>query len=202
MYNKIIYKEIEIDEKLTLILDKIINVLKYEPVNLNFDDYDESITQQHCKKRVSEESLNNILLGYDRNVATADENIIKISSEIIKNLNLSIIFEELIKKECNIKDECSFHMTGKFYYPSNGYMGWHTNNAFPGIRLYCSYAQESEKSFFRFRHPETHEIITSWDKNKWVGRIFYVNPNQPLWHCVYSETDRLSIGCNMRIKYK
>jgi hypothetical protein len=75
-------------------------------------------------------------------------------------------------------------------------MGWHTNSNNKGYRIYCTFAKESEKSFFRFRDPETEEIVTSWDKKGWNFRMFKIG-EKPIWHSVFSETDRISIGYSL-----
>ena len=87
--------------------------------------------------------------------------------------------------------------SGTYWYPENGYMGWHTNENHSGqSRLYCNYAAEDRKSFFRFQSPDSDEIVTSWDRKGWVFRYFEFGdtPETRLWHCVYSSTDRLSFG--------
>ena len=87
--------------------------------------------------------------------------------------------------------------SGQYWYPRGGYMGWHTNNRYPGWRLYVSHAEEPEKSFFRYRRPEDGEIVTSLDR-AWNVRLFKVSPARPLWHAVYSETNRFSFGYVVR----
>lgn len=83
--------------------------------------------------------------------------------------------------------------SGFFWYPKGGYMSWHTNNRVPGWRIYITHATEAGKSFFRYKHPETDEIFTSMDE-QWHVRLFKIDPARPLWHAVYSETDRFSLG--------
>lgn len=86
---------------------------------------------------------------------------------------------------------------GQYWYPPGSYMGWHTNSRFPGWRLYVTYCAEPEKSFFRYRDPDSGEIVTSTDR-QWHVRMFRVSADKLLWHCVYSDTDRLSIGYVVR----
>lgn len=89
-------------------------------------------------------------------------------------------------------------MTGSgYWYPKGGFIGWHTNETNIGWRLYISYCEEPGNSYFRYRHPETHEIITSYDE-EWMFRIFKITKSNPLWHCVYSNTNRYSIGFMMQ----
>jgi hypothetical protein len=72
-------------------------------------------------------------------------------------------------------------------------MAWHTNSGAPGWRLYVTYAEEPGKSFFRYRYPDTHEIITSVD-DEWNVRLFTIRADKPFWHAIYSETNRFSLG--------
>ena len=83
--------------------------------------------------------------------------------------------------------------SGHFWYPPGSYMGWHTNSGVPGWRVYINYAEEEGKSFFRYRDPVTSEITTLMDK-EWNIRIFRITSENPLWHAVYSGTNRFSLG--------
>lgn len=87
--------------------------------------------------------------------------------------------------------------SGQFWYPPGSFMGWHTNQRAPGWRLYLTVASSPGKSFFRYRDPESGTIKTSWDRGFDV-RLFRVGDEQPLWHSVYSETDRFSFGFLIR----
>ena len=87
--------------------------------------------------------------------------------------------------------------SGQFWYPPGSFMGWHTNHQAPGWRLYLTLASSPGKSFFRYLDPESGTIKTSWDCGFDV-RLFRVGDEQPLWHCVYSETDRFSFGFLIR----
>ncbi len=90
--------------------------------------------------------------------------------------------------------ECSGH----FWYPPGGYMGWHTNLRKPGWRMYVNYAEEEHRSFFRYRDPDTGEVITCPDEI-WNFRLFKITPEKPFWHCVFSETNRFSLGYRIDI---
>ena len=89
--------------------------------------------------------------------------------------------------------------SGHFWYPSGSHMAWHTNNKAPGWRVYLTHATEPGRSFFRYRDPLTGEIVTTMD-SRWDLRLFRVDPAQPLWHAVYSETDRFSFGYTVIVK--
>ena len=87
------------------------------------------------------------------------------------------------------------HMSGSFIYPPTGYMGWHTNYKCPGKRLYVTYASEDKKSFFRYRDPETEEIISDYDDKGITIRQFDITEKPPyFWHCVGSGCTRVSFG--------
>jgi hypothetical protein len=83
--------------------------------------------------------------------------------------------------------------SGHFWYPAGSYMAWHTNSGVPGWRVYINYADEPGKSFFRYRDPQTGKIVTLWDR-KWNIRLFRITRDKPLWHAVYSNTNRFSLG--------
>ncbi len=89
--------------------------------------------------------------------------------------------------------------SGHFLYPPGGFMSWHTNSQAPGWRFYINYCEEPGKSFFRYRNPETGEMVTSYDK-EWNFRLFKIDPVKPFWHAVYSETNRYSFGFRMTLK--
>lgn len=172
--------EVPLDGQIVAELDKIIERLAYDSSVCDHQDYDVSVTPEHANKRVTPSALEEILKGRDRNVATADENLLRLPPEFVKDGPLPQMFESFIKDFCEIGDQPSiFHVTGKFWYPSNGYMGWHTNNTYPGFRLYCTHAQDSSKSFFRYRNPLTNEIVTSWDRQGWMCRIFKIDRELP-----------------------
>jgi len=83
--------------------------------------------------------------------------------------------------------------SGQFWYPPGGYMSWHTNSEAPGWRLYITRADEPGRSFFRYREPDTGRVVTSYDGDL-DFRLFRIDPGIPLWHAVYSETNRFSFG--------
>jgi len=92
----------------------------------------------------------------------------------------------------------SVESRGLYLYPPNGYCGWHTNSKCIGERLYLSWCKEGNKSFFRYVDPETNELHTIWEKEGWNINRFKVSnePDKLLWHCVYSDTVRISMGFN------
>lgn len=94
--------------------------------------------------------------------------------------------------------DCKVQHTGAFWYPPGGYMGWHTNENNMGHRLYAVYVPESNMSYFKYRDPKDGSIITDWDQKGWNIRVFKIlRGKDRLWHCVYSGTDRISLGFNL-----
>jgi hypothetical protein len=87
--------------------------------------------------------------------------------------------------------------SGHWWYPAGTYLGWHTNERFPGWRLYLSHAVSPGRSFFRYRDPDTGVVATSPDE-QWDLRLFHVTAERPLWHAVYAGADRYSIGWIVR----
>jgi hypothetical protein len=74
-------------------------------------------------------------------------------------------------------------------------MGWHTNSDVPGTRLYVTYVEQQDMSFFRYKDIDTGEIVTDFDNQGITIREFCISDNPPyLWHCVGSECNRYSFG--------
>lgn len=166
-----IFKELELTTDLAVELDKIIEKLDYNKNICDRVDYDSDLLPRHGLIRTSESTLQQILDQFkgtptSGNVATADENMLRLPLDLVKESKLPNMFESFLKEVCQIgESHAIFHMTGRFWYPNNGFMGWHNNSIYPGFRFYCTHAQEANKSFFRYRNPYTKEIITSWDRS-------------------------------------
>jgi hypothetical protein len=91
--------------------------------------------------------------------------------------------------------------SGHFWYPPGGYMSWHTNTRTPGWRLYINYCEEPGKSFFRYRDPDRLVVVDSIDK-QWNFRMFRIAQDKPLWHAIYSDTNRFSLGYRITLSGK
>jgi len=176
-------------DQLTLFLQ----AFSYDPLFCDNKNYDPTVTREYALSRISAESLD---VSKSLNVAGKDENIIRINKELI-TLTLQNLLQECVR-EAGLPQGI-FHVTGRFWYPPNGFMGWHTNYLYPGYRLYCTHSAEDYRSFFRYRCPETGQIVTEREQGGWQARIFLIDRERPLWHCVYSETERISIGCNLEV---
>jgi hypothetical protein len=182
------YEEISLNENISKSLTKVVDAIGYDKNKVSQVLYSPSLSKEYGLSRVSPETLSKIELSGDRFVATEDCNLLKFNNVSFEPLNkmMGLVLREKFTFS-------KFGVSGRTWYPENGYMGWHTNSNNKGFRLYCSFARESGKSFFRYRNPETGEVVTSFDKDGWNFRIFRIG-DDPLWHCVFSETDRFSIG--------
>ena len=122
-----------------------------------------------------------------------------IISEKLKHLREKVdeIAKLRIQEFLKLNGYFDFENTGHFWYPPGGYMGWHTNNRKPGWRFYISYVDKPGNSFFRYRDPVSGEVITSHDK-QWNFRLFKVSVEKSLWHAVYSNAHRFSIGYTIK----
>ena len=83
---------------------------------------------------------------------------------------------------------------GTFMYQPGGRCGWHTNSNSPGKRIYFTWTEEDNKSFFKYLDNETDQIITKYDKKGWHINEFIIPKEGVFWHYVGSETCRKSIG--------
>lgn len=122
-----------------------------------------------------------------------------IISEKLKHLREKVdeIAKLRIQEILKLNGYFDFENTGHFWYPPGGYMEWHTNSRNPGWRFYITYVDKPGKSFFRYRDPISGEIITIYDK-QWNFRLFKVSLDKLLWHAVYSNTHRFSIGYTIK----
>jgi hypothetical protein len=135
------------------------------------------------KSYVSEETLLNVM---NSNIDISE------SANLINFSNLGIA-NKLVHVLQKVFPNSSIQTSGYFHYPKTGYMSWHTNGDVPCKRLYITWAKEAKKSFFRYYKNNT--VITDYDNEGLSFRIFDITDRPPyLWHCVGSETDRISFG--------
>jgi hypothetical protein len=135
------------------------------------------------KIHVSYEALQ--LISTDDNPVSTDDNLISFS-----HMRISDKIVHILQKSF---PENTIQVSGHFHYPNTGYMSWHTNADVPCQRLYITWAKEAGKSFFRYY--QDGKVITDYDDAGLTFRLFNITDKPPyLWHCVGSETDRLSFG--------
>lgn len=80
-------------------------------------------------------------------------------------------------------------------YPSNGYIGWHTNENATGHNLIFSYCQD-EEGWFKYQDPKTKQIITLKNKLGWSAKFGYYGNTEDtiLWHCAYNKKPKITLG--------
>lgn len=103
------------------------------------------------------------------------------------------------KKRLDEMTKLGIEARGNFYYPKGGFREWHTNVHHPrGYRMYFITCPEDNKSWFNYIDPKTNKVYNLPDKNEYAN-IFYVynDINKVIWHSIYSETDRFSLGFNI-----
>jgi hypothetical protein len=86
----------------------------------------------------------------------------------------------------------SWRVSGHLWYPGGSVMGWHTNVRVPGWRAYVTWVGQPGRSFFRYRAADGM-LVTSRDTGLDL-RLFHLDADQALWHCVWAGTDRHSFG--------
>lgn len=86
------------------------------------------------------------------------------------------------------------------YYPSSGFMGWHTNWNAPGYNILLSYNTQDRGGFFRYRDPVTRERITLYDEVAgWNAKVGYFGSGRErddiIYHCAGATTgERLTFA--------
>ena len=166
---------------------------KPEPQSLNRVSPEtlQKITDDVSDLRTEQELTNCLVFNTDKLPGTV------LNDEIIalrKQIDV-IIIEKLKKLHPGSDPICSGH----FWYPPQSFMGWHTNSRKPGRRFYLNYAEEPGKSFFRYKDPQTGEIVTAWD-DVWNERQFHIQKDPLFWHAIYSNTNRFSFGYLVNVR--
>jgi len=176
--------------KADVIVKKILSK-EWEPINEVGSSsnlmYDPNVTTSFVESKVSEENLLSFEVSghYDVKVAQdleKNENRWKYNKGNDEVLDFMSYLEET--------DGVLYRNSGLFFCPPKGFCGWHTNSDAPGPRMYLVWAEEDNKSFFRWEDPHTGEIKTKWEKKGWNINKFVA----PVWHTLASWTNRVSIG--------
>jgi hypothetical protein len=126
------------------------------------------------------------------NLQKANENkkLIHLERKLIQKYNSKLVY--FLQKKF---PHSSILLSGNFLYPKNGYMGWHTNADTPYLRCYITYSENGD-SYFKYYDQLTKKTIVDMDNIGWTLRYFKISnkSDELLWHCVYSNTNRISIG--------
>lgn len=85
---------------------------------------------------------------------------------------------------------------GLFYYPPGGFREWHTNLLDDtSWRLYYINVTEDEKSWFRYVPAGSNETVLVPDRSGYYNMFrLRSRKEELLWHTVYSDTNRFSVG--------
>ena len=145
------------------------------------------------EEKLSLANLNKIMLEHGdlkaaRQISDNDNRFVLTTTDTINELTQEIVLA------CG----GTWKSSGMFWYPPKSYCGWHTNNNREGRRVYFAWAEESDKSFFRYYDQDKDQIVTAWDKEGLNIHQFTVNKEKPCWHCVGSYTHRISFGFMLR----
>ena len=144
---------------------------------LNANDINELISLDTVKKYINDgrdiyKNANGIYSTFDS---------LKISNRLVTDL-------------MELFPNYSIRNTGNIFYEPGNFMGWHTNNDNEGYRIYISYCDKDKSSFFRYYDTNTQKTVDCMDDEGLNIRLFAIQKEDPLWHCVHSRCDRLSIG--------
>tara|TARA_Y100000310_G_scaffold339503_1_gene432368 strand:- start:3952 stop:4527 length:576 start_codon:yes stop_codon:yes gene_type:complete len=124
--------------------------------------------------------------------------------------NLDYLFYNKYEKDVwgIIRDDCSNMFrsrktcTALWYNGPDAFLSWHTNvKSLKGAQsAFLTYVEEEGESFFRYIDDNTGELITDYDKPGWHMRTWTWDTY--FWHCIYSNTNRISIGIQCVFKNK
>ena len=146
--------------------------------------------EHYCSDSILLDLIENSDRFDDYQKANDNKKLIHIDRSFTKKYNSKFVY--FLQKKFL---KSSILLSGNFLYPKNGYMGWHTNADTPYLRCYITYSENGD-SYFKYRDPITKEIITDKDNLGWTLRYFKISNkiDELLWHCVYSNTTRISMG--------
>ena len=159
-------------------------------MNDSIHDYNGAIDKKEIMKQLSKEYLEEVVIPNEGNYDFGKTNLVDLNFQSASHSNIYESFSKYMTFD-GFKLE---NPSGAFWYPKNGYMGWHSNADHDAYRLYAAWSEKGHQSFFRFRDPKTGNITTSWDKKGWTFRLFNCTSDEKVWHCVYSGGSRISLG--------
>lgn len=163
--------------------DNIIKILSGEIIEYGIP-FSKNIPIGKITKDVFD-SYKDISLEYDV-VPKADMQYGTYNMERKKEPSIQEVIEELGAYEC----------TNTMVYAKNSGINWHTNSDNVGTRIYIIFTVKP--GIFRYRDPNTGEIIDDEDYVGWTQREFKIDKEKLLWHCVYSPGIRFAYGFNVR----
>ena len=119
-----------------------------------------------------------------------------ISSSVRNNPEKFTAYKDMVKHE--FAQEIGAHTSALLnYYPPGGFVGWHTNWNANAYQILFTWSKTGD-GYFRYRDPETHELVTIKDKPGWQCRHYYFGrkdePDHHCWHAAYAGCDRITLA--------
>lgn len=91
------------------------------------------------------------------------------------------------------------------YYPPGGFVGWHTNWNSNAYQVLFTWSRTGD-GYFKYRDPQTHEIVTIQDVPGWQCRHYYFGrrdePDYHCWHAAYAGCDRITLAYKYENQHK
>ena len=85
------------------------------------------------------------------------------------------------------------------YYPTGGFVGWHTNQNNSGYQFLFSWSKDGD-GYFQYYDKAKDKIIKIQDKPGWQCRHYHfgMNENDHCWHSAYTNSPRVTIAALFR----
>ena len=118
------------------------------------------------------------------------------------DLNAGDVPEHFREKQLDLQQELLSFLGARneavhVYYPVGGYMGWHNNWNAHGYNILISYTEKGG-GFFKYRDPESKEIVHLQDPEGWSCKVGYYGrgrePDKVYYHCAATREPRLTLG--------
>ena len=121
--------------------------------------------------------------------------------EVIKHSGNECLYHIIEPQTATILRHCIKFLnadscTNAVVYGPESVMEWHTNSDNIGYRTYYTYT--IGKGIFRYKDPESEQLVNSYDNAGWTVRRFKIDDELPLWHTVWAEKLRFAFGFNSK----
>lgn len=153
----------------------------------------------------SEEYLNHMLSIGDKHTGFPEEHMAHPISAAVDNDPTKFTgFRDKVKHE--FARELGAHTSALLnYYPPGGFVGWHTNWNANAYQILFTWSRTGD-GYFKYRDPQTKEIVTIQDKPGWQCRHYYFGrddePDHHCWHAAYAGQERITLAYKFVNKHK
>lgn len=200
-------KSIHIENnKLIEILDNFKNELLLKDLT-ELDFFKQEIDKEKKVNACSEEYLDNItgkMIGRTEDAITFNVLLESKFEDTSKKLNNDLAewdnhqgYIVAVPGRATLRHEKFSRNALATIYPKDGYMAWHNNHDAPGYNVLFSWT-ENGQGFFRYKDPETKEIVTMDDKPGWTCKVgYFAGPNEMdkiFWHCCSADELRITVA--------